>query len=52
MTRNTDDKIKELATLFLSLNDQQQEEALSLLRTLSFAESATTNPAQKECTSA
>lgn len=51
MTRNTDDKIKELATLFLSLNDQQQE-ALSLLRTLSFAESATTNPAQKECTSA
>ncbi len=40
MTQTQSDRVKELAALFSTLDERQQEEALLILRALSFAQEA------------
>jgi glutathione synthase/RimK-type ligase-like ATP-grasp enzyme len=47
MTQEKTDLMKEFDALFRSLDEQYQQEALTILRTLSFAESTVPNPPQK-----
>lgn len=47
MTQPEDASAKEFDTLFRSLEERYQQEALTILRTLSFAESTVPNPPQK-----
>lgn len=47
MTQNKEDLVKEFNALFRSLNEQNQQEALRILRGLSMAEKPAPDPPEK-----